>query len=190
MKQVIIIHGLTDEEEFYSDGYLSPSNAHWIPWVQKQLNKKDVLSQALEMPKPYFPDYKDWSEVFSQIKISKETILIGHSCGAGFLVRYLSEHPEIIPEKVILIAPWIDTDNYLRDQGNTFFDFNINSSISHRTKVHIMISSDDEQYIHDSVKIITTEISGISMHEFSDKGHFTEPDLKGKEFPELLEVLN
>lgn len=189
MKQVIIIHGLPDKEEYYGDEWPSPSNAHWIPWIQKQLNKKDIISQALEMPKPYFPDYQEWSEVFSQMKISTETILVGHSCGAGFLVRYLSEHIDIFPGKVILIAPWIDTDNYLRDQGNMFFDFKFDSNISNRTELHIMISSDDEQYIHDSVEQINSEIPGIIMHKFTDKGHFTEPDLGTKEFPELLQIL-
>lgn len=189
MRQVIIIHGLPDKDEYYGGVWPSPSNSHWIPWIQKQLNKKDFSSQALEMPKPFFPNYEEWSDVFSQMKISHETILIGHSCGAGFLVRYLSENISISPKQVILVAPWIDTDNYLRDQENTFFDFKIDSDISNRTEVHIMVSSDDDQYIHDSVDSINSSISRIIMHKFTDKGHFTEPGLGSKEFPELLEIL-
>lgn len=191
MKQVIIIHGLPSKEEFYDSRYPSPSNSHWIPWIQKQLNKQNILSQALEMPEPYFPDYQKWSEVFSQMKISNETILVGHSCGAGFLVRYLSEHLKVTPKKVILVAPWIDpgNDNYLRSQGNNFFDFSMDKNLAKRSEVHIIFSTDDEKYILESVEEIKSEISGIHYHEFTNKGHFTEPDLGSKEFPELVELI-
>jgi len=189
MKQVIIIHGLPDEEEFYGDVWPSPSNAHWIPWIQKQLNKKDITSQALEMPKPYFPDYKEWSDVFSQMKISNETVLVGHSCGAGFLLRYLSENSSVNPKRVVLVAPWTDMESYLRDQGNDFFDFELGKELGNRTEVHVFISSDDDRSMLDTVNKLKAEVQNIIYHEFTDKGHFTEPDLGTKEFPELLEIL-
>jgi predicted alpha/beta hydrolase family esterase len=189
MKQVIIIHGLPDEEEFYGNEHPSPSNAHWIPWLQKQLNKKDMLSQALEMPKPYFPNYKDWADVFSQMKISNETILIGHSCGAGFLMKYLSEHSNVNPKQVVLIAPWMDAENYLGEQGNNFFDFELDKNLGNKSEVHVFISSDDEDSILDAVKKIRTEMPNVVYHEFTDKKHFTKNHLGIEEFPELLEVL-
>jgi hypothetical protein len=52
-----------------------------------------------------------------------------------------------------------------------------------------MYSSDDNESILDSVKLIREKIPNINVIEFSDKGHFTEPDLKSKEFPELLEII-
>jgi len=44
------------------------------------------------MPEPYSPDYAKWCSVFKQFVIDSDTQLIGHSCGAGFLLRYLSEN--------------------------------------------------------------------------------------------------
>lgn len=189
MKQTIIIHGMPDKEEYYSYDKPSSSNKHWFPWLQKELAVRDEISQALEMPKPYFPIYKDYCEVFEQMKISKETTLIGHSCGAGFLLRYLSEHSNVKPKQVILVAPWIDTGNYLRDQGGTFFDFEMDRELGNRTRIHVFISSDDDRPMLNTVNKIKVEISNINYHEFTDKGHFTKTDLGTEKFPELLEVI-
>lgn len=184
MKQVIIIHGLPGKEEYYGDEWLSPSNAHWIPWIQKQLNKKDIISQALEMPKPYDPIYSEWIEVFEQMKISNETTLIGHSCGGGFLLRYLSEHSNVKPGKVILVAPWLDTGNELTTD---FFKFEFDKELSNRTQLHIFVSSDDTENL-DSFKIVKRNLPNAIYHEFTDKGHFDGHGPE-KSIPELLEVL-
>ncbi len=189
MKQTIIIHGMPDKEEYYSYTKPSSSNKHWLPWLQKELAVRDEISQALEMPKPYFPIYKDYVEVFEQMKISNETTLIGHSCGAGFLIRYLSENPNIKPKRVVLVAPWIDLENYLRDQGGTFFDFELDKDLGTRIETHVFISSDDDQAMLDTVNKLKLEVPNIIYHEFTDKGHFTKGDLGTEEFPELLKVL-
>jgi predicted alpha/beta hydrolase family esterase len=191
MKQVILIHGLPDKEEFYNPIYDSPSNMHWFPWIQRKLSLKDVLSQSLEMPHPYDPSYVDHCMVLDQMNISSETILVGHSCGGGFLVRYFSEHPEKIPAKIILVAPWIDPENRLKEINtkSDFFDFTIDSHLTERTQVHCLYSTDDEWYITASVEKIQEALPGMAMYQFTDKGHFTESHLGTKEFPELLEII-
>lgn len=102
MKQVILIHGLPKEKEVLGDTWPSPSNSHWFPWIQKQLTRQDILCQTLEMPKSYNPTYSDHERVLNQMEISDETILVGHSCGGGFLLRYFSEHKELTPKKLFL----------------------------------------------------------------------------------------
>ena len=107
MKKFIILHGCCDREEFMSDEYASPSNSHWIAWLQKQLIMQGHTCQTPEMPAPYKPSYQTWKRIFSQFEITPETILIGHSCGCGFLLKYLSETEQQI-DKLILVAPWRD----------------------------------------------------------------------------------
>ena len=41
--------------------------------------------------------------------INRDTILIGHSAGAGFILKYLALHQNLKVRQVILVAPWIDT---------------------------------------------------------------------------------
>ena len=190
MNQVILIHGAPEKEEYLGEGgWPSPSNAHWIPWVQTQLSYKEVLSQAPEMPQPYEPSYTKWCEVFEQFKISDETTLVGHSCGGGFLLRYLSEHPAITPKRVILVAPWLDPEPHELEEGNDFFHFEIDPTLTSRTDLHIMYSTDDYPPCVKSAEIIKNALPHITIHEFQSNGHFTEPDLGTKAFPELLEEI-
>lgn len=37
MKKALILHGMPGKEEYYSKTSDSPSNAHWLPWSQKEL---------------------------------------------------------------------------------------------------------------------------------------------------------
>ena len=184
MKQTIIIHGAPYEDKFYSPEIPSPSNCNWFPWLQKQLSMKDELCQVLEFPKPYDPIYEDCLKVLKQMDISNQTTLIGHSWGGGFLLRYLSENKNIIPKKVILVAPWLDTGSELTTD---FFKFEIDSDLSSRTQLHVFISSDDTENI-DSFEIVKKALPSATYHEFTDKGHF-DGDGPEKSIPELLEVI-
>ena len=187
MKTAIIIHGMPDREEYYDVSRPSPSNCHWYPWIQRQLLLKDILAQTPEMPEPYAPNYEKWKDVFEQFKIDKNTILIGHSCGAGFLVRWLSEN-NIKVGKVVLVAPWMNPDNDINlEIDKTFFKFDIDKNLVSKTDgLKIMYSTDDEKYILDTIKILKENIKNAEFQEFTDKGHFTLGSMKNEEFPELL----
>lgn len=104
MKNAIIIHGMPSREEYYDPANLAPSHNHWFSWLQHQLLLNGILTQTPEMPEPYNAKYNDWSSVIEQFKIDKNTILVGHSLGAGFLVRWLSEQ-KIEVGRVVLVAP-------------------------------------------------------------------------------------
>jgi predicted alpha/beta hydrolase family esterase len=188
MNQVIIIHGAPEKEEYLGEGgWPSPSNTHWIPWVQTQLSYKEILSQAPEMPRPYDLIYENWVEVFEQFKVSNETTLVGHSCGGGFLLRYLSENKNVSPKKVILVAPWLDPEP--KELSTNFFDFEIDQTLVKRTNLHIFMSSDDFEGCLKSFETIERLLPNATYHKFIDKGHFTEPVLGIKAFPELLDEI-
>ncbi len=184
MKTAIIIHGMPSREEYEATPL--QTKKHWIPWIQQQLDLKGILAQAPEMPEPYEPNYEQWKLVFEQFHIDEETVLIGHSCGGGFLVRWLSEHAVKVGQ-VILVAPWIDTEKEL---STGFFDFDIDPNLGAKTKEEIVMlySTDDDEVILKSVDKIKQSIKDISVREFSDKGHFTIVD-GVSEFPELLEEI-
>jgi predicted alpha/beta hydrolase family esterase len=99
MKNAIIIHGVDDTRDDVLSYKDSLSNAHWFPWVQKKLIGKDILAQTPEMPKPWLADmdYDEWAAVLGQFDLNEDTILIGHSAGAGFLLKYLSKN---MPKKI------------------------------------------------------------------------------------------
>ncbi len=188
MKTATIIHGMPfKDEEYYNPERPASSNCHWIPWIQKQLLLKDVVAQAPEMPVPYNPEYNAWKNMFERLPLDEETILIGHSCGGGFIVRYLSEN-NIKVGKVILVAPWIDTENFL---STGMFDFEIDENIVNKTKnMTIFSSSNDMQSVKDSIEILKNKIKNIKVVEFENMGHFCMEDMKTEKFPELLKELD
>lgn len=186
MKNAIILHGMGSREEYYSLAYHSGSNSHWFPWLQKSLLVKDILAITPEMPHNFAPDYKVWSREFERYDITPETILVGHSCGGGFLLRWLSEHPEVKVGKVVLVAPWLDP---YREDTTDFFDFEIDTNLVSRTKGVTIFESDNDDVggVAPSIKLIKENISGIKSVLLEKHGHFCLNDMGTVEFPELLE---
>ncbi|MFA6227083.1 MAG: alpha/beta hydrolase [Candidatus Paceibacterota bacterium] len=186
MKTAIIIHGMPSKEQYFDLEGSSESNKHWLPWLQKQLIAKGILAQTPEMPEPYNPDYKKWCSVFERFEIDENTHLIGHSCGAGFIVRWLSEN-NIKVGKVVLVAPWINPNGM---EKTKMFDFNIDENLVNKTRgITVFNSTNDEKEMQDSVKIIREKVKNIKIRDFKNYGHFCFRNMKTDAFPELLEEI-
>lgn len=183
MKTAIILHGKANKDKYFDPAFDSPSNACWLPWLQKQLLMNGVVAQTPEIPSPWKPDYDLWKKEFERFDITPETILVGHSCGAGFLVRWLSEQSDVRVGKVVLIAPWIDPDR-TGDTGD-FFDFDFDPKLAERAvTITIFNSTDDFPNAQISAKMIADAIPGVITQDFT-YGHFTEIT----EFVELRDEL-
>jgi predicted alpha/beta hydrolase family esterase len=194
MKNAIILHGVygKDGHGYWEDGSYrpkdSPSNSHWLPWLQKMLLFDGILAQTPELPRPWVGgcDYSEWKDIFGRFPISENTILVGHSAGGGFLLKYLSLNKDAKAGHLILVAPWLD----LEKEGGTFLgEFVLDPDLPSRMgKIDLFYSTDDDDYIINSVAKIRETYPNIDIHEFHDKGHFCENDI-GTEFPELLAVV-
>jgi len=190
MKNAIILHGMEESKADYLrllENEPSPTKIQWYPWLQKELIKRGIQTVCPEMPNPYPPmDYSQWVKTFEANKIGPDTILVGHSAGGGFLVRWLSEHPKVTVGKVVLVAPWTNPDHDF-ETGN-FFNFEIDKKFIRRTEgITIFLSDDDTPDIKHTVDIIRESVPGTELKQFHGYGHFVEQDMKSKEFPELLE---
>lgn len=185
MNSAILVHGTCDKEEYFSDKFPSLSNSHWLPWLQKQLLIKNIFTQTPEMPDAYAPVYEKWKEEFERFTVDEDTILVGHSCGGGFLVRWLSENKVAI-KKLVLVAPWLDPEG---KKDPTFFEFTIDPSMCSRFPIDIFISDDDHSSIHTSISMMRKVWPQVIMHEFKGKGHFTYEEMKTTEFPELRDAI-
>jgi hypothetical protein len=84
MKNAIILHGGPDKDEYYRANEPSESNKHWIPWLQAQLLKKEIAAATPEIPRSYDRNWLTWHKEVERFDITPETILVGHSTGAGF----------------------------------------------------------------------------------------------------------
>jgi predicted alpha/beta hydrolase family esterase len=189
MKNAILLHGLQDKNEYYNQQFPAPGNAHWFPWLQKQLLVRDIYAETPTVPSSYNATYEDWKKAFERTdRIDEETILVGHSCGGGFLIRWLSENPSVRVGKVVLVAPWLDPLHDTTYSMGTFFDFTIDRDLASRTRgVTVFVSNDDGESILKTVETIESEINLVKVVRFDGMGHFCEENMDTTEFPELLE---
>lgn len=192
MKKALLIHGWGSKKGFYDPSKPTASNSHWFPWLSKQLMIRDIHTVAIEMPKSFYPEYEIWKQELERFPIDNETILVGHSCGGGFLVRYLSEN-NVKVGKVVLVAPWIGIgfkDNIPFDDN--FFKFDINKRLIDKTAgITLIESTNDMPEVKDSIKILKNSIDNMKIITLENRGHFTNPDKTGgyMEFSELLDEI-
>lgn len=186
MKTALIIHGMPEKKEYLAAGRKPESTKHWIGWLRTELEAQGVVVHTPEMPVPYAPDYKQWKAAFEQFTVDSETVLIGHSCGAGFLIRWLGEQKRVVG-KVLLIAPWMDPHHAAVDLVTDFFDFTINPDLGARHTVTVFYSTDDDIDVLDTVELLEHTLVQCRVITMKDKGHFTLEDMETVQFPELLE---
>ncbi|MBI2004073.1 alpha/beta fold hydrolase [Candidatus Pacearchaeota archaeon] len=127
----IIVHGKADDEKDKS--YFK----HWIPWIKKKLEDRKIKVFTPLMPEPWKPNYNSWKKEFNKYNIDKNTILIGHSCGSAFLVRWLGETKKKI-KRLILVAPWKISES---ENEKKFYNYKIDSGIRERVNEIIIFTS-------------------------------------------------
>jgi predicted alpha/beta hydrolase family esterase len=189
MKNAIILHGGPSKDGYYDPTTPSESNSHWLPWLQKQLIVKDILAATPEVPFSYDRNWQVWQKEVERFDITPETILVGHSTGAGFWIKYLSINKDLHVDRVVLVAPW--TDPFQEHTKNFFDDFDIDPDFASRVKngVTVFYSDDDQADILKTVEILREQAKNIDYKEFHGYGHFCMKDMKTDAFPELLEEI-
>lgn len=189
MRNAIIMHGCPEKTDYYRADLPSESNAHWLPWLQKELLIHDIAAVTPEVPFSYEPRWELWSKELERYELTPETMLVGHSAGGGFLLKYLSIHPDIKVGKVILVAPWLDPDQTIEEKD--FFSFEFDPKVVERTAgLKVYRSLDDEETVQRSIRTVIDNVPGAEMREFPDGyGHFTYDNLGGVAFPELRDEL-
>ena len=183
VENVICIHGTSSKEEYYDEQYPTARNSHYFPWISKQLIIRDIRCDVLEIPYSYAPDYNLWKRELERFNFNENSILVGHSCGGGFLLRYLSENRDLKLKKVILLAPWIDPFD---EKKSDFFKFEWDLQLFNRLNIKILYSLDDMEDVLKTIEIIKSKYKNINFTIFENKGHFCMSDI-GETFSELLE---
>lgn len=140
------------------------------------------------MPTPWQPVYRDWKREIEKLPVTENTILIGHSCAAAFLTKWLGETKRSV-KKLIFVggARIAKKQDYRKDD---LYLGEISSDIKNKVKdVVLFISNDNPRHIR-STNIYAKELNGRIIR-LKNRGHFTFKDMGTNEFPELLaEVLS
>jgi uncharacterized protein len=177
----IIVHGCpSDSSEERTKEYAK----HWMPWIRKELISRGIKTEIPLMPKPWHPNYEAFKKEFEKYKVTNNTILIGHSCGCAFLVRWLGETKRRI-KKLILVAPW-KISNGGDKFRKLFYKYPVDKTIKERVEEVIMFTADNEKEDGKNSLNIFHKALGGRIIELKRMGHFCFEDMKTEEFPELL----
>jgi predicted alpha/beta hydrolase family esterase len=186
-RKCIIIHGCPSSKEKGIDPETRTYDKHWIPWTKKELEARNIKTETPLMPSPWEPVYEEFKKVFEKYTVDENTILVGHSCGCAFLIRWLSETKRNI-FKLILVAPWMvgeDTDKFRK----AFYIFPIDISIKDRIKKIIMFTANNEAGGgKNGLKIFHQALGGeiISLESY---GHYCLKNMGTEKFPKLIETI-
>jgi predicted alpha/beta hydrolase family esterase len=182
----IVIHGCPSNVEKAMDPATRTYDKHWIPWIKERLMERGINTDTPLMPNPWAPDYTAFKQEFEKYPVGEETILIGHSCGTRFLVRWLNETKQHV-KKLIMVAPWIDgrgTDGIKK----AFYDFALDDSLPSQIGEIVVFTADDEEEDGKrATRIYKEKFPRIKVIELHGRGHYTMEDMGTVEFPELLE---
>ena len=184
----IIIHGCPSNIEKAMNPETRTYDKHWIPWIKRELMARGVKTETPLMPTPWNPEYEKFKTEFEKYGVDENTILIGHSCGCAFLVRWLGESKRKV-FKLILVAPWKIPQEKRKGTDVDFYKYPIDETVTSRVKEIIMFTADDEEENGKESLNIFHKALGGRIIELKRRGHYCLEDMKTDEFPELLQVI-
>ena len=195
MQQVIVIHGGTTFKDY--DAYLQSLSQKkldigrfiykpkWKELLQGNLGSEyQVLTPS--MPNSTNAQYNEWRLWFDHISslFTDDCILIGHSLGAIFLVKYLSENTLQVKIKatILVAAPYDD------ETTEDLTDFKI-KDIPHRFteqagRLVFFNGLDDPVISRSDLRKYQQQLPTAEFHILPAPDHFVRAD-----FPELVDVV-
>lgn len=192
--QVIFIHGgdaFRNPEDLYDALRARDFNPYEVRKKWREELMKNIADthecHSLSMPNAMWADYEAWKIWFEKMFpfLQDGVILVGHSLGGGFLLRYLTENK--LPVKVSqlhLIAPCVDD---FECEGVREFKIDLTTWSgfeSNIASVHLWHSTDDDIVpIHHSERFLE-KYPPATLHRFTDRGHFLI-----ESFPELEKII-
>ncbi len=155
-------------------------------------NLGDALGDDYEVILPRMPnsanakylEWKIWFEKYFPV-IKDNIILIGHSLGASFLAKYLSE--EDFHKKIK--ATFLIAGPYGKDDERDLVEFappeNLESLTKQGGKIFLYHSKDDPVVLFQELKKYEDRLPTAHTRVFEGRGHFNQEEL-----PEIVKDIN
>lgn len=154
---------------------------HWFPWLKQELTNIKIQTEIPELPDSAHPNINKWLTKASSFKTNPDTILIGHSLGAVFILRMLERGHKA--KAVYLVAPFLNDLKWDVLKDSIFFADNFDWTLIKKQCHHFEVfASNDDPYVSiENVNEVAKNL-GVENQILDGKKHFNI-----KEFPYLLE---
>jgi len=180
MKNVFIIHG----------AYGKPDE-NWIPWLKQNLEAQGYSVKVPAFPTPDGQNYDEWMSVIEPhlCEFNNETILIGHSIGAGFALSIL-EKLNVKIKKTILVSGFIGPLNLELDEINkTIAERALNwDTIRNNSYMFIVFHGEEDPYVPISKAEKLSSLLNTEPILIPNGGHLNEA-AGFMEFPLILDKI-
>lgn len=177
---------------FIIHGIYGHPHENWFPWLKKELETQGYEVIVPKFPTPLDQSLESWLRVFSQYenKINEETILIGHSLGAAFILDYLEQTNKKIKVAFLVAGYHKLVNNEFDELNKTFvgrkFDWN---KIKQNCEKFFIVASDNDPYIPLEINKELAKILNEDLQIIHNGGHLNKKAGFDK-FPKLLETVN
>ena len=179
---VILVHGLGGRGQ-----------GGWFADVAKICKENEIECDSPDFPDSETPKYEKWAEFFEKNlakKVRKNSILVGHSLGGSFLLRFLSEN-NLECGQLILVAPAPNDSglaaisNFLKKAKNAASPdsnlvFNYEKICSQAGQISVFGGGKDEYISGTELENLAKNLDA-EFHFFANSGHFGQ---SGNEKPD------
>lgn len=175
---------------FLFHGAYGDSDENWFPWLRFELEQKNCVVIAPDFPTPERQSLDGWhSELDQYLRYwERDSVAVGHSTGAVFLLRVL-EKTDVPIEAAFLVSGFTEKLGIRQfDSINeTFiaesFDW---KRIKENCKSFYVFHGEDDPYVPDLEAMKIAENLGTTPILIPEGGHLNAK-AGFTEFPELLE---
>lgn len=175
-----IIHGV----------YANPE-ANWFPWLKKELENRSYEVIVPKFPTPFDQSLESWLRTIAKYesKINEETVLIGHSLGAAFILNYVEQKNKKI-KAAFLVAGFHKQLGIEYDEINkTFIDKKFDwKKIKNNCNKFFVFASDNDPYITLEITKELAKILDAKLTIIHNGGHLNKQAGFDK-FPMLFDLI-
>lgn len=197
--QILYIHGgdaFSNYDDFLECLRTEPIDEPFNTEVRKKWKERlkiefseqaDILFPSMpNKQNAHYIEWKIWFERHFEF-LTGEVILIGHSQGGYFLVKYLIENDVPFPIKALFLvsAPFEPRIEEKEDGGDFNFDTQKLPSLINVSQNIVIFHSEDDLVVPYNHGInYKNALPTAEFISFTDRGHFIGP-----EFPEIIEEI-
>ena len=180
-QKIVIVHGTCGSPE-----------GNWFSWLKNELSNLGFDVSVPRFPTPAGQSFASWRKVFADMNTQApdQTILIGHSIGAPFVLR-MAEETNAPYNAFLAVCPFAKTLGIEEFDGlnSTFVDHNFDwPRIKAGAKHRFCFAGDNDPYVPLTFSEDVAQKAGATLHVVPGGGHLNA-DSGYVTFPQILEVI-
>lgn len=176
---------------FIFHGIYGHPEENWFPWLKEELENNGYEVIVPKFPTPIGQSLENWMNVLKKYedKINADTVMIGHSLGAAFILNYLEQADREIKAAILVSGYHEILENQFKELNKTFVGKKFNwNKIIENCGHFIVIGSDNDEYIPIETTRQLAVLLDAELQIIHNGGHLNKKAGYEK-FPLLLEII-